>query len=165
MSRFAKVKISIENETYDDFFKALAYYDRHAEDGQRFLNSLDYESPHYKETLIVDVQRKLPGLMHMCWELTQEADAIRVFLERRAHVVKMEKFKQLTQQFNRSLSDRTAEKYAEADPKYISILEVIGEVKLRVEKLSGHSKGLDALHWQVRSLIELHKAGKEDALM
>ncbi len=163
MSRFAAAKASIVDQSYTGLLAALNHYDSKVDEGQKFLDSLDHHNQIFNPTLIADVQRKLPGYMSMYYQLAQEADGIKVFLEEHANVLKMKHFKRFTTAHSRELSDRTAERYAEVEPDYIMLRELIGETNLRKERLTGYTKGLASLDYQIKSVIELRKLGIEDA--
>ena len=164
MSRFTAAKDSIDNKSYDAFFVALKFYDEEIEVGNRYLSSLDHHSQIYNPMLIADVQRKNPGMMARYYQLAQEADAIKEYLLDKANVVKIGHLKRYTENYNRQLSDRTAEKYSEAESDYIALRELIGEANLRRERLIGFTKGLEQLHYQLSSHIKLRELGIEDAV-
>lgn len=164
MSRFAAAKNSIDDKGYDAFFAALAFYDEMIEEGNRYLDSLDHNNQIYNPVMIADVQRKNPGMMARYYQMAQEADAIKEYLVDKANVVKIAHLKRYTENYNRQLSDRTAEKYAEAEADYIQLRELIGEANLRRERLVGFTKGLEQLHFQLSSHIKLRELGIEDAI-
>lgn len=165
MSRFAAAKKSIVDGTFDELAKAMNFYDMMVEEGQQYLESLDRHNQYFSPTLITDVQRKIPGMMSRYYQLAQEADGIKVFLEDHANVVKMKIFKKFTVGYARDLSDRTAEKYAEVDLEYVSLKELVGEINLRYQRLVGFTKGLNSIDFQIKSMIELRKMGIEDATL
>jgi hypothetical protein len=164
MTRFTSAKDSIDKQTYDEFFAAMAYYDTKIDEGNQYLDSLDHHSQIYRPVMIADVQRKNPGMMALFYQLAQEADAIKEYLIDKSNVVKMAHLKRYTENYNRALSDRTAEKYSEAESDYVALRELIGEVNLRRERLIGFTKGLEQLHFQLTSHIKLRELGIEDAV-
>jgi hypothetical protein len=164
MSRFTSAKNSIDTQTYDAFFEALAFYDKKIEEGNVYLDSLDHHSRVYRPVMIADVQRKNPGMMALYYQLSQEADAIKEYLIDKSNVVKIAHLKRYTENYARALSDRTAEKYSEAEGDYVALRELIGEVNLRRERLIGFTKGLEGLHYQLTSHVKLRELGIEDAI-
>lgn len=164
MSRFALAKNSIDDKTYDAFFAALAYYDSEIEAGHVYLDSLDRQSLIYKPIQIADIQRRNPGMMARYYQLAQEADALKEYLLDKANMAKVKHLKLYKESYPRELSDRMAEKYAEAEIEYIELRELIGEVGLRKERIVGFTKGLEQLHFQINSHIKLRELGIEDAI-
>jgi hypothetical protein len=164
MSRFQSAKNSIEDGTFTALFTALDFYDKAVEDANHFLGSLEPHNQVFKPVKLTDVLKRLPGMMAQYYQLAQEADGIKVFLETQANVVKIKNWKRL-KEGGREMSDRLSEKFAEAEKDYVALKELIGEVNLRYELLCGTTKGIDAMGWNIRCVAELHKAGIEDAMV
>lgn len=165
MSRFTDAKNSIDNKTYDGFFSTLEHYDREYASGQKWLDSLDRTSQIFAPTLVAEVLLKTPGMMSYYYQLAQEADKIKEYILDKANVIKVLHLKRFIENYARALSDRTAEKYAEAEQDYVAMRELAGEMSLRYERIVGLSKGIAEIGWNARSLNELRKMGIEDATL
>lgn len=129
----------------------------------------DEEYERAKGDLKVDMQRidqvsaKLGGLMTYYYGLQQEIDAIHQWLEIHYTRVLQKARKGFLEHYAKTLSDRTAEKYAEADPDVLVIRLLINEVALRNRLYQGITKGLETLSFRLGDITKLRVAGIEDA--
>jgi hypothetical protein len=112
---------------------------------------------------IMDKSRLLPGLMEFRYGQLQELEAILKFLEIQYDMVKGDKKKHFYEHYNRQLSERLADQYADIEPEVIVIREFIQQVALVRNLYLGVTKGLEFLHFQLGHIIALKKSGIEDA--
>lgn len=104
----------------------------------------------------------LSGIMAHRFGQLQEVEAILRFLEIRMTKIKGTAYKMYLEGYNRTLSSRDAEKYADADDSVIEIAMLINQVALIRNSYHSITKGLDIKHWQINNLVKLKTAGLED---
>lgn len=104
----------------------------------------------------------LPGIVEHRFGQYQEVEAILKFLEIKHTKIKGEAFKKYLEGYNKALSSRDAEKYADADDSVIDIMMLINHMALIRNEYMGIIKGLDVKQWQLTNLIKLKVAGMED---
>jgi hypothetical protein len=104
----------------------------------------------------------LPGVTEERFSQLQEVEAILRYLEIRMTKVKGTAFKKYLEGYNRTLTSRDAEKYADADDSVIEVAMLINQVALLRNSYQSIMKGLDVKHWQINNLVKLKTAGLED---
>ena len=65
-------------------------------------------------------------------------------------------------EYNKALSSRDAEKYADGEQEIIDQQHIINEVALIRNKFMGLIKALDAKQFQINNIVKLRAAGLED---
>ena len=105
---------------------------------------------------------RLPGITAHRFGQLQEVEAILKYLEIRMAEVKGAAFKKYFEHYQKSLSAREAEKYADADAKVIEIALLINQIARVRNQYLAVMKGLDAKNWQISNLTKLKAAGFED---
>jgi len=112
---------------------------------------------------IGDLAVRIPGMIEHRYGQLQELESILKFLEIQCERALMDKKKHYFEHYNRQLTERVAQQYAEVEPEVIVLREFIQQVALVRNMFLGISKGLDSLHYQIGHIIQLRKAGIEDA--
>lgn len=112
---------------------------------------------------INDLCTRLPAMVEYRFGQLQELEAILGFYERRALKVKLEKKRGFLEHYNRNLTDRQADQYAEIDDEVQILAQLVEEIALLRNKFLGLTKGYEYLHFQIGNIIHLRKAGIEDA--
>ena len=64
--------------------------------------------------------------------------------------------------YNKALSSRDAEKYADGEQEVIDQQHIINEVALVRNKFMGLIKAVDAKQFQINNIVKLRAAGLED---
>lgn len=105
---------------------------------------------------------RLPGQVEQRFSQLQEVEAILKYLEIRMNKVKGAAFKKFLESYQRALSSRDAEKYADADDSVIELALLINQIALVRNSYLSIMKGLDVKHWQINNLTKLKAAGMED---
>lgn len=105
---------------------------------------------------------RLPGITAHRFGQLQEVEAILKYLDIRMNEVKGAAFKKYLEHYQRQLSSRDAERYADADAKVIEIALLINQIALVRNQYLAIMKGLDAKNWQISNLTKLKAAGFED---
>ncbi len=107
--------------------------------------------------------RDLPGIVEHRWGQLQEIEGIHKFLEIHYDKVKGDKKRHFYEHYNRQLSERLADQYADIEPEVLVIREFIQQIALIRNLYIGITKGLEYMHFQIGNIIKLRSAGIEDA--
>lgn len=105
---------------------------------------------------------RLPGIVEYRFNQYQEVEAILKFLEIKYTQTKGAAFKRYLENYNRVMSSRDAERYAEADKDVIELAMLINQIALVRNTYMGVMKGLEYKHWQINNIVKLKVAGMED---
>ena len=147
-------KVTSNPADLEMLLKCIEYYDAQHLEAQRELK------PTGK---VMDLCSRIPAMVEYRFGQLQELEAILAFYERRALKVKLEKKRGFLEHYNRNLTDRQADQYAEIDDEVQVLAQIVEEVAMLRNKFLGLTKGFDFLHFQMNNIIQLKKAGIEDA--
>jgi len=106
--------------------------------------------------------RDLPGIVEHRFAQLQELEAILEHLNIQLNKVRTKSFRQYLEAYNRALTSRDAEKFADGDEDVIMYQELVNEVALMRNKWQGIIKTLDIKGFQINNVIKLKVAGQED---
>ena len=104
----------------------------------------------------------LPGVTEHRFNQLQEVEAVLNHLNIQLRKIRRKHFQKYIEAYNRALTSRDAEKYAEGEQEVIDYETLINEVALLRNKWLGVMKGLDAKQWQMGHIVRLRTAGMED---
>jgi hypothetical protein len=76
--------------------------------------------------------------------------------------IRRKHFQKYLEAYNRALTSRDAEKYAEGEDEVIDMEVLINEVALLRNRWLGILKGLEAKQWQMGHIVRLRTSGMED---
>ena len=76
--------------------------------------------------------------------------------------IRQKHYKQYLERYNRALTSRDAEKYAEAEDEVVDMETIINEVALLRNKWLGVIKGLESKNFMLGHVVRLRTAGMED---
>lgn len=147
-------KITKDPKNLNLVLECLEYYDAQHLEAQAALKPTGR---------IMTLCSNLPGMVEYRFGQLQELESILAFYERRASKIKYEKKRGFLEHYNRALTDRQAEQYAEIDDDVQEVYQIVEEVALLRNKFLGLTKGYEYLHFQCSNIIALRKAGIEDA--
>lgn len=105
----------------------------------------------------------LPGIMEYRFSQLQEVEAILEHLNIKLSKLRNAKFRQYLEGYNKALSSRDAEKFAEGEPDVTDMSELINQISLIRNKYLGIMKGLDSKSFQINNITKLRCAGLDDA--
>jgi hypothetical protein len=106
--------------------------------------------------------RDMPGIVEHRFNQLQEIEAILEYLNIELRKVKTEKYKKFLEHYNRALSSRDADKYAEGEQDVVDQQHICNEFALVRNKYMGLIKALDAKQFQINNIVKLRAAGLED---
>ena len=104
----------------------------------------------------------LPGIVAYRYSQLQELEAILEFLHNRMRQIKGERLRHYLEKYDRSMSLREAEKYAEADDAVIFLYDLINEISHVRNRFLGIMKALDSKNFQLNNITKLKCAGFDD---
>jgi len=104
----------------------------------------------------------LPGLTEYRFNQLQEIEAILNYLNIQLRKIRQKHYKKYLEGYNRALTSRDAEKYAEAEDEVIDMETIINEVALLRNKWLGVMKGIESKNFMLGHVVRLRTAGMED---
>lgn len=105
---------------------------------------------------------RMPGLVEHRWSQLQELEALLTWIESEVKRVRVTAFKHYLESYNRDLSSRDAQTYADADPKVLQLLELQNQIALMRNKFIGIGKALSCKEFQISNIVRLRQAGLDD---
>lgn len=106
---------------------------------------------------------QLPGYVELRFGQLQELEAILEHLNIQLRKKRSEYLRKYLENYNKALSSRDAEKYADGEDEVVGISELINQIALMRNKFQGITKGFEIKHFQLSNIIKLRVAGMEDA--
>lgn len=106
--------------------------------------------------------RDMPGIVEHRFNQLQEIEAILEYLNIELRKIKTEKYRKFLEHYNKALSSRDADKYADGDPDVVDQQHICNEFALVRNKYMGLIKALDAKQFQINNIVKLRAAGLED---
>jgi hypothetical protein len=146
------------------------WYNRVVSDLSEIPNFIDY----YENQLInakteIPIRGKvekslsdLPGITEYRFNQLQEIEAVLHYLNVQLRKIRQKHYKKYLEAYNRALTSRDAEKYAEAEDEVIDMETIINEVALLRNKWLGVMKGIESKNFMLGHVVRLRTAGMED---
>jgi hypothetical protein len=106
--------------------------------------------------------RDMPGIVEHRFNQLQEIEAVLEYLNIELRKIKTEKYKKFLEHYNRALSSRDADKYAEGEQEVVDQQHICNEFALVRNKFMGLIKALDSKQYQINNIVKLRAAGLED---
>ena len=107
----------------------------------------------------------LPGVTEQRFNQLQEIEAVLEFLNIQLRKIRQKHYKKYLEAYQRALTSRDAEKYAEAEDEVIDMETIINEVALLRNKWLGVMKGLESKNYMLGHVVRLRTAGMEDIVV
>jgi hypothetical protein len=104
----------------------------------------------------------IPGVTEHRFNQLQEIEAVLNYLNIQLRKIRRKHFQKYLEAYNRALTSRDAEKYAEGEDEVIDMEVLINEVALLRNRWLGIMKGLEAKQWQMGHIVRLRTSGMED---
>lgn len=109
--------------------------------------------------------RLMPGIVEHRFNQLQEVEAILEWLHIQLRKKRSEVFKKFTENYNRALSSRDAEKYVDGDSEVVEWQLLINEFAMVRNKFLGLMKAIDSKQFQINNIVKLRVAGMEDTTL
>lgn len=106
---------------------------------------------------------ELPAYVELRFSQLQEIEAILEHLNIQLRKKRSEYLRKYLENYNKALSSRDAEKYADGEAEVVAISELINQVAFMRNQYLGITKGFEIKHFQLSNIIKLRVAGMEDA--
>jgi len=107
----------------------------------------------------------LPGMTEQRFNQLQEIEAILEYLNIQLRKIRQKHYKKYLETYQRALTSRDAEKYAEAEDEVIDYETIINEVALIRNKWLGVMKGIESKNFMLGHVVRLRTAGMEDIVV
>lgn len=107
----------------------------------------------------------LPGLTEHRFNQLQEIEAVLEYLNIQLRKIRQKHYKKYLEGYNRALTSRDAEKYAEAEDEVIDMETIVNEVALLRNKWLGIMKGIESKNFMLGHVVRLRTAGMEDIVV
>jgi len=107
----------------------------------------------------------LPGETEHRFNQLQEIEAVLEYLNIQLRKIRQIHYKKYLEAYNRALTSRDAEKYAEAEDEVIDMETIINEVALLRNKWLGVMKGIESKNFMLGHVVRLRTAGMEDIVV
>lgn len=125
----------------------------------------EYQEAHKECAVHGNVERnlkELPGITEHRFNQLQEIEAVLNHMNIELRKLKRKHFKKYLENYQRALTSRDAEKYADGEDEVVDYELLINELSLVRNKWLGIMKGLDVKQWQLSNIVKLRAAGMED---
>lgn len=107
----------------------------------------------------------LPGITEHRFNQLQEIEAVLNYLNIQLRAIKKRHFQKYLESYNRALSSRDAEKYAEGEKEVVDYEVLINEVALLRNQYLGILKALETKGFTLNNITKLRVAGMEDVTL
>ena len=104
----------------------------------------------------------LPGIVEQRFNQLQEIEAVLEYLNIELRRTRSKVFRKYLENYQRALSSRDCEKFAEGEADVVDLEKIVNEFALLRNQWLGIIKGLDIKQWQISNIIKLRTAGMED---
>jgi hypothetical protein len=105
---------------------------------------------------------ELPGIVEHRFGQLQEIEAILEYLNIELRKKKTAVFRKYLEHYNKALSSRDADKFAEGDVDVVDMALIVNEFALVRNKFLGILKGIDSKGWMIGHIVKLRAAGLDD---
>jgi hypothetical protein len=107
----------------------------------------------------------IPGVTEHRFNQLQEIEAVLNYLNIQLRKIRRKHFQKYLEAYNRALTSRDAEKYAEGEDEVIDMEVLINEVALLRNRWLGIMKALESKNFMLGHIVRLRAAGMEDISM
>lgn len=148
-------RITADPDDLTPLVECFEYYEKQLEEARKELKCDGLR--------IENIQKRLPGMAEYRFNQLQELEAILKYLNIKYDKAKGKAYRNYMEKYDRALTSRDADKYADSDDDVIEIAMLVNQVALLRNKFLGVSKGIEYLHFQIGNITKLRVAGIEDA--
>jgi hypothetical protein len=104
----------------------------------------------------------LPGVTEHRFNQLQEIEAVLNYLNIQLRKIRRKHFQKYLEAYNRALSSRDAEKYADGEDEVIEFETLINEIALLRNRWLAIMKGLESKNFMLGHVVRLRTSGMED---
>lgn len=106
--------------------------------------------------------RDMPGIVEYRFYQLQEMESILEYLNIELRRTRSKEFKKFLEHYNRQLSSRDAEKYADGADEVVDMQHLINEFALVRNRMQGIIKALDQKSFSISNITKLRASGFDD---
>jgi hypothetical protein len=141
------------------------------DDWQPLLDCIEYFEKELQEAReevkiqgnIERVSGRLPGIVEHRFRQYQEIEHILEYLNIKYNKLKNKHFRKYLEHYNRQLSSRDAEKFAEGEEEVVDMNLLVNRFALLRNQYQAIQSALNAKQFQLNNITRLRAAGLEDA--
>jgi hypothetical protein len=104
----------------------------------------------------------IPGVTEHRFNQLQEIEAVLNYLNIQLRQIRRKHFQKYLEAYNRALTSRDAEKYAEGEDEVIDMEVLINEIAYLRNRFLGIIKALESKNFMLGHIVRLRAAGMED---
>jgi hypothetical protein len=104
----------------------------------------------------------IPGVTEHRFNQLQEIEAVLNYLNIQLRKIRRKHFQKYLEAYNRALTSRDAEKYAEGEDEVIDMEVLINEIALLRNRWLGIMKALESKNFMLGHIVRLRTSGMED---
>jgi len=112
---------------------------------------------------IEQASARIPGITEVRFSQLQELEALLRYVDDEMKRVRFAAFKKYFEAYNRTLTSRDAQLYADADPKVLEMSELHNQVRMIRDKYIGILKALEQKSFSLNQIVKLRCAGLDDS--
>jgi len=109
--------------------------------------------------------RLMPGIVEYRFNQLQEIEALLEWFGIQLRKKRSESFRKYTENYNRALTSRDADRYVDGDKEVVEWQLLINEFAMVRNKYLGLMKAVDAKQFQINNIVKLRVAGMEDTAL
>lgn len=152
--------MSIISDASADLSSVVSYLKRYEDQLEEIRSIFQIEGKRLEA-----VNRTLPGYLARYDEIYNELKTLEDFLDKRRDVTVAPLWKKYNEKYSRQLTTRDITAYIAGEPDYVSITELLLEVKLLKEKYGAVVKALEQMGWSLKNIVELRIHELQDAVL
>ena len=107
----------------------------------------------------------LPGITEYRFNQLQEVEAVLNYLNIQLRKIRQKHYKKYLEAYQRALTSRDAEKYADGEQEVIDMELLVNEIAFLRNRYLSVMKGLDQKSYMVGHIVKLRVVGLEDATL
>jgi hypothetical protein len=152
---------------------AVRWYSKVRDDTAQLVNAMDYYNLEFetacKEAKLAghleQASQKMPGLIAHRFGQLQEIEAILEHLNIMLRQIKGGHYRKYIERYNKVLSSRDAEKFADNESDVVDMYNLVNEFALVRNKFLGIIKALETKGFQINNITRLRCAGLDDVTL
>lgn len=152
--------MSIISDASADLSSVVSYLKRYEDQLEEIRSIFQIEGKRLEA-----VNRTLPGYLARYDEIYNELKTLEDFLDKRRDATVAPLWKKYNEKYSRQLTTRDITAYIAGEPDYVSITELMLEVKLLKEKYGAVVKALEQMGWSLKNIVELRIHELQDAVL
>lgn len=143
----------VENNNLDEIPDAILYYNKEIDNARE---DLDIKGS------VMKMAAQMPGIIEYRFAQLQELEAICQHIEIIKNQAFATAFKGYFESYDKSMSSRDAEKYANGDETVIDLAIILNSISVVRNKFLGITKALESKHYQLTNIIKMKASGVDD---